>query len=171
MATKVIIPTSYGSPSATFWINDQKYVLPTGVEVTAPDEVALLISQHEAQEKREEPQYLPDVVDVLFSFEGFNGTHAFTGVSNKSFEDILSELGDRGVEHINICVTSPKTRNTPFRLEKSTSQITAYWMGSGGESSSEYGLRIYKAYITASSGFEVTGEPKATISASMIELT
>ena len=64
MATKVIIPTSYGSPSATFWINDQKYVLPTGVEVTAPDEVALLISQHEAQEKREEPQYLPDVVDV-----------------------------------------------------------------------------------------------------------
>ena len=171
MATKVIIPTSYGSPSATFSINGNNYVLPTGVETTVPDEVALLISQQEAQKKRERAQVHPDVVDVVFSFDGFNGTHAFPGISNKSFEDILNELGDRSVEHISICVTSNKTRNTPFRIEKSTTQITAYWLGSSGESSGEYGLRVYKAYITNSSGFDVTGEPKATISASAIELT
>lgn len=171
MATKIVIPTTYGSPSATFWINDQKHVFPTGVEVTAPDEVALLISQHEAQKKREEPQYLPDVVEVVFSFEGFNGEHAFPGTSNKSFEDIIKELGDRGVEPINICVKTSKTRNMPFRVEKSTAQITAYWLGSGGENSSAYALRIYKACITATSGLEVTGEPIATASAEVIELT
>lgn len=171
MATKIVIPTTYGSPSATFWINDQKHVFPTGVEVTVSDEVATLISQHENQRKREEAQVHPDVVDVLFSFEGFNGEHAFAGTSNKSFEDIIRELGDRGIEHINICVKTSKTRNTPFRVEMSTAQITTYWLGSGGESSDEYALRIYTASITTSSGLSVTGKPKAIISADVIELT
>lgn len=164
MATKVIIPTSYGSPSATFWINDQKYVLPTGVEVTAPDEVALLISQHEAREKGEEPQYLPDVVDVVFAFAGFSGTNSFPGVSNKSLEEILRELGGRGVEHLNLLVKNTGgIISVPYRVEITSYQIVAYWIGSGGTSGSEYGIRIYSAILTNTSGMNITAEPKANI--------
>lgn len=170
MATKVIIPTSYGSPSATFWINDQKYVLPTGVEVTAPDEVALLISQHEAQEKGEEPpQYLPDVVDVVFAFAGFSGTNSFPGVSNKSLEDILRELGGRGVEHLNLLVKNTGgIISVPYSVEITSYQIVAYWIGSGGTSGSEYGIRIYTAILTSASGLNITGEPKANLTGTSI---
>ena len=165
MATKVIIPTSYGSPSATFWINDQKYVLPTGVEVTAPDEVALLISQHEAREKGEEPpRYLPDVVDVVFAFAGFSGTNSFPGVSNKSLEEILRELGGRGVEHLNLLVKNTGgIISVPYRVEITSYQIVAYWIGSGETSGSEYGIRIYSAILTNTSGMNITAEPKANI--------
>lgn len=171
MAKTIVIPTTYGSPVATFWINKDKHVFPTGIEVTVPDEVAAFVTAHANQLEKNKPQVLQGDVDVLFTFEGFNGEHAFPGTSNKNFEDILNALGDRGVEHINILVKSPKTRNVPFRIEKSTSQITTYWLGSGGESESEYSLRIYKAYITASNGLNVVGEPKATVSANIIELT
>lgn len=164
MATKIVIPTTYGSPSATFWINDQKHVFPTGVEVTVPDEVATLISQHENQRKREEPQYLPDVVDVVFAFAGFSGTNSFPGVSNKSLEDILRELGDRGVEHLNLLVKNTGgIISVPYRVEISSNQIIAYWIGSGGTSGSEYGIRIYSAILTNTSGLNITAEPKANI--------
>lgn len=166
MATKVIIPTSYGSPSATFWINDQKYVLPTGVEVTAPDEVALLIAQHEAREKGEEPpRYLPDVVDVVFTFAGFNATGTFPGTSNKSLEDIISELGGRGAEHINLrVVNTGGILSMAYRVEIASNQLTVYWLGSSGT----YGLRLYTAVLTSASGLNITGEPKANLTGTSV---
>ena len=170
MATKVIIPTSYGSPSATFWINDQKYVLPTGVEVTAPDEVALLISQHEAREKGEEPpRYLPDVVDVVFTFAGFNASRAFPGTSNKSRENINNELGGRDVEYINVCVKNTGgVLSAPYRVEIDSNKLIAYWIGSGGTSDSDFGIRIYTATLTNTSGLTITGEPKANFAGVVI---
>lgn len=164
MATKVIIPTSYGSPSATFWINDQKYVLPTGVEVTAPDEVALLIAQHEAQEKREEPQYLPDVVDVVFTFDGFSATNKFQGTSNKTLEDIYRELGDRSFESLNLIIKGPTTISMPFRIEMNDTMLVACWTGLNDEN----GIRVYKATITMQTGVSVTGDPMLTISGSAL---
>lgn len=162
MATKVIIPTSYGSPSATFWINDQKYVLPTGVEVTAPDEVALLISQHEAQEKREEPQYLPDVVDVVLTFDAFSATNKFLGTSNKTLEDIYRELGNRGLECLNLRIKGPNTVSMPFRIEKTDTLLVACWTGLNNEN----GIRVYKVTMAFPTGLKVTGEPMLSISGS-----
>ena len=155
MATKVIIPTSYGSPSATFWINDQKYVLPTGVEVTAPDEVALLISQHEAQEKREEPQrYLPDVVDVVFTFDSLNNTEQFKGTANKTFDDIVNELGGRGIERLNIVIKNQDTSSIPFRIRMTDTMLVACWIGLYNED----GIRVYKVTKAANSELRATGE-------------
>lgn len=166
MATKVIIPTSYGSPSATFWINDQKYVLPTGVEVTAPDEVALLIAQHEAQEKRDEPQrYLPDVVDVVFKFDSFSATNNFPGTSNKSYEQIVKELGGREVRYLNVrIVNAGGVLSMPYKVEMVPNNFTVYLLGSAGT----YGLRIYTAILTSTSGLNVTGEPKANLTGTSI---
>ena len=164
MATKVIIPASYGSPSATFWINDQKYVLPTGVEVTAPDEVALLIAQHEAKEKREMPQYLPDVVDVVFTFAGFNATASFPGTSNKSLEDILNELGGRSVECINLRVQNTGgILSAPFRVGIDANRLEVYWIGSSGVSGEEFGIRIYLATLTSTGGLNVSASPMTNL--------
>lgn len=163
MATKVIIPTSYGSPSATFWINDQKYVLPTGVEVTAPDEVALLISQHEAQEEREEPpRYLPDVVDVVFTFDSLNNTEQFQGTANKTFEDIVNELGGRGIERLNIVIKNQDTISIPFRIRMTDTMIVACWIGLYNED----GIRVYKVMKAANSALRATGELMFAMSAS-----
>lgn len=164
MATKVIIPTSYGSPSATFWINDKKHVLPTGVEVTAPDEVALLISQHEAQKKRERAQAHPEVVDVVFTFAGFNATSSFPGTSNKSLEDILNELGGRGVEHISLCVKNTGgILSAPYRVEIDANQLVACFIGSAGVNGDEYGVRIYVVTLTSASGLNIVAEPKTSL--------
>ena len=155
MATKVIIPTSYGSPSATFWINDQKYVLPTGVEVTAPDEVALLISQHEAREKGEEPpRYLPDVVDVVFTFDSLNNTEQFKGTANKTFEDIVNELGGRGIERLNIVIKNQDTSSIPFRIRMTDTMLVACWIGLYNED----GIRVYKVTKAVNSELRATGE-------------
>ena len=155
MATKVIIPTSYGSPSATFWINDQKYVLPTGVEVTAPDEVALLISQHEAREKGEEPpRYLPDVVDVVFTFDSLNNTEQFKGTANKTFDDIVNELGGRGIERLNIVIKNQDTSSIPFRIRMTDTMLVACWIGLYNED----GIRVYKVTKAANSELRATGE-------------
>lgn len=155
MATKVIIPTSYGSPSATFWINDQKYVFPTGVEVTAPDEVALLIAQHEAQEKGEEPpRYLPDVVDVVFTFDSLNNTEQFKGTANKTFEDIVNELGGRGIERLNIVIKNQDTSSIPFRIRMTDTMIVACWIGLYNED----GIRVYKVTKATNSELRATGE-------------
>ena len=165
MATKIVIPTTYGSPSATFWINDQKYVLPTGVEVTAPDEVALLISQHEAQKKREKAQAHPEVVDVVFTFAGFNATEAFPGTSNKTLEEIISELGGRGLECINLrVVNTGGILSIPYRLEMVPNNFTVYFLGSSGT----YGLRLYTAILTSVSGLNIMGEPKANLTGTAI---
>ena len=162
MATKVIIPTSYGSPSATFWINDQKYVLPTGVEITAPDEVALLISQHEAREKGEEPpRYLPDVVDVVFTFDSLNNTEQFKGTANKTFEDIVNELGGRGAERLNIVIKNQDTSNIPFRIRMTDTMIVACWIGLYNED----GIRVYKVTKAAKSELRATGELMFSMSA------
>lgn len=162
MATKVIIPTSYGSPSATFWINNQKYVLPTGVEVTAPDEVALLISQHEAQEKREEPaRYLPDVVDVVFTFDSLSNTEQFKGTANKTFEDIVNELGGRGAERLNIVIKNQDTSNIPFSIRMTDTMIVACWIGLYNED----GIRVYKATKAVNSELRATGELMFSMSA------
>ena len=168
MATKVIIPTSYGSPSATFSINGNNYVLPTGVETTVPDEVALLISQHEAQKKRERAQVHPDTVDVVFTFAGFNATGAFSGTSNKSLEDIVKELGGRGIEHVSLRVKSPEMISMPYKIEIYANQLTARWIGSSGSDSNNYGLLIYVATLTNTSGFQVTGAPRASFTGSVI---
>ena len=155
MATKVIIPTSYGSPSATFWINDQKYVLPTGVEVTAPDEVALLIAQHEAREKGEEPpRYLPDVVDVVFTFDSLNNTEQFKGTANKTFEDIVNELGGRGIERLNIVIKNQDTSSIPFRIRMTDTMLVACWIGLYNED----GIRVYKVTKAVNSELRATGE-------------
>ncbi len=164
MATKVIIPTSYGSPSATFWINDQKYVLPTGVEVTAPDEVALLISQHEAQKKRENPQYLPDVVDVVFTFDSFTASGTFNGKASKKIADISREMGDRGVEVLNLKIVSPETLSMPFRIAKNSYELIVWWIGINAENIT----RVYKATLTAQSDLNVVGVPIATITSAAI---
>lgn len=162
MATKVIIPTSYGSPSATFWINDKKHVLPTGVEVTAPDEVALLISQHEAQKQREKAQVHPDVVDVVLTFDAFSATNKFFGTSNKTLEDIYRELGDRGLESLNLRIKGPNTISMPFRIEKTDTLLVACWTGLNNEN----GIRVYKVTMAFPTGLKVTGEPMLTISGS-----
>lgn len=169
MATKVIIPTSYGSPSATFWINDQKHVFPTGVEVTVPDEVALLISQHEAQKKRERAQAHPEVVDVVFTFAGFNATSSFPGTSNKSLEDILNELGGRSVECINLRVQNTGgILSMPYRVEIDSNQLIAYWIGSAGVSDGKYGIRLYTTTLTSTSGMDVTATPWTNIFGDLI---
>ena len=165
MATKIVIPTTYGSPSATFWINDQKHVFPTGVEVTVPDEVALLISQHQAQEKREEPQYLPDVVDVVFTFDSFSATNSFPGTSNKSYVQIVEELGGRDVQHINVrIINTGGVLSMPYRVEIVPNNFTVYFVGSSGT----YGLRLYTAILTSAGGLNVTGEPKANLTGTAI---
>lgn len=162
MATKVIIPTSYGSPSATFWINDQKYVLPTGVEVTAPDEVALLISQHEAREKGEEPpRYLPDVVDVVFTFDSLNNTEQFKGTANKTFDDIVNELGGRGIERLNIVIKNQDTSSIPFRIRMTDTMLVACWIGLYNED----GIRVYKVTKAVNSELRATGELMFSMSA------
>ena len=135
-----------------------------------PDEVALLIAQHEAREKGEEPpRYLPDVVDVVFAFAGFSGTNSFPGVSNKSLEDILRELGGRGVEHLNLLVKNTGgIISVPYRVEITSYQIVAYWIGSGGTSDSDFGIRIYTATLTNTSGLTITGEPKSNFAGVVI---
>ena len=160
MTTKVIIPTSYGSPSATFSINGNNYVLPTGVETTVPDEVALLISQHEAQKEREEPaRYLPDVVDVVFTFDSFSGTTEFTGTSNKSLADIFKEVGDRGADVINLKIKNQDALGIPFRIRKTDSALIVCWIGLRNED----GIRVYKGTLSLQSKLIVTGEPMMTI--------
>lgn len=164
MATKVIIPTSYGSPSATFWINDKKHVLPTGVEVTAPDEVALLVAQHQAQEKREEPsRYLPDVVDVVFTFDGLSNTGQFQGTANKTFEDIVNELGGRGVERLNLVIKNQDISSIPFRIRMTDTLIVACWIGLYN---TEDGIRVYKVTKAANSELRATGQLMLSIPAS-----
>ena len=140
--------------SATFWINDQKYVLPTGVEVTAPDEVALLISQHEAREKGEEPRYLPDVVDVVFTFDSLNNTEQFKGTANKTFEDIVNELGGRGIERLNIVIKNQDTSSIPFRIRMTNTMLVACWIGLYNED----GIRVYKVTKAVNSELRATGE-------------
>ncbi len=164
MAKQMIIPTTYGSPSATFWINGKNYVLPTGVEIAVPDAVALLISQHESQKKRERAQVHPDVVDVVFTFAGFNGTESFPGTSNKSFEDIINELGGRGVEHINLRVKNTGgILSAPYRVEIASNQLVACFIGSGGVNGDEFGIRIYIATLTSTSGLNIIAEPKTNL--------
>lgn len=169
MSKTIIIPTTYGSPTATFWINKDKHVFPTGIEVTVPDEVAAFITAHANQLKKQVPVVLPDVVDVVFTFAGFSGTNSFPGTSNKSLEDILGELGGRGVEHINLLVKNTGgILSAPYRVEIASNQLVALWIGSGGTSGSEYGIRIYSATLTSASGLNITAEPKANILGSVI---
>lgn len=48
MAKTINIPASLGAPSVTVWINDKKYVLETGKEITVDDSVAELFSSQKA---------------------------------------------------------------------------------------------------------------------------
>lgn len=169
MSTKVTIPTSYGTPTATFWVNKNKYVLPTGIEVDAPDEVAILITQYENQLKKQKPHVMPDVVDVVFTFTSLDGAHSFHGKSNKSLEDIVKELGGRGTEHINLRIKSPDLISMPYKVEIYANQITARWIGSSSNTEDgKYGLLIYVATLTNASGLDITGAPRASITGSVI---
>jgi hypothetical protein len=164
MSVKVTIPTSLGAPTATFWINQNKYVLKTGVEIDAPDEVGVLISQYEDYLKSNKPKNLPDVVDVVFTFAGFNGTSSFPGTSNKSLEDIIEELGGRGVEHISLSVKNTGgILGTPYRVEIDSNQLIAYWIGSAGVEEDKYGIRLYTTTLTSTSGTNVTATPMTNI--------
>lgn len=169
MSVKITIPISLGTPTATFWINQKKYVLETGVEIDAPDEVGALIAQYENYLKSKKPQDLPDIVDVIFTFAGFNGTDPFPGTSNKSLEDILEELGGRGVEHISL-----KVKNTggilgmPYRVEIDSNQLIAYWIGSAGVDGDKYGIRLYTTTLTRTSGLNVTSTPMANLLGNII---
>ena len=168
MSTKITIPKSFGTPTATFWINQVKYDLRTGEEIDAPDEVAILISQYENHLKKYKPQIHPDVVDVVFTFDVFHDEHSFQGKSNKSFEDILGELGDRGVDHISLRCKGAKILGEPFRVEVKSTELIAYWLNIGGATDTEYKLRLYKATITSDSGLNVTGQPKGIFTGVMI---
>ena len=168
MATKVTIPKSFGEPTATFWINQTMYVLKTGVEIDAPDEVAALISQYEDHLKNHKPYAHPDTVDVVFTFDVFHDSQSFYGTSNKSLEDILGELGGRGVEHINLRCKSAKILGEPFRVEVKPTELIAYWINIGGASDTEYKLRLHKATITSTGGLSVKGEPKAIFTGAVI---
>ena len=164
MSVKVTIPTSFGAPTATFWINQNKYVLKTGIEIDAPEEVAILISQYEAYLKSNKPKVIPDVVDVVFTFAGFNGTASFPGTSNKSLEEIVEELDGRGVEHISLRVKNAGgILGTPYRVEIDSNQLIAYWIGSAGVEGGKYGIRLYTTTLTSTSGTNVTATPWTNI--------
>lgn len=164
MATKVTIPTSLGAPTATFWINQNKYVLKTGIEIDAPEEVAALISQYESYLKSNKPKNLPDVVDVVFTFAGFNGTDSFPGTSNKSLEDIVEELGGRGVEHIGLRVKNASgILCIPYRVEIDYNQLIAHWIGITGVDGDKYGIRLYTTTLTRASGINITSTPMTNI--------
>lgn len=163
MAKTIVIPTTYGSPVATFWINKDKHVFPTGIEVTVPDEVAAFVTAHTNQLKKQSPIVLPDVVDVVFTFKNFSTTNPFPGTTNKSLEDILRELGDRGAENLNIHIISPDVLSTPYRVELSDEQLVACWIGRGGINNDDYWLRVYEVTLTSTNGLNITGVPKANV--------
>jgi hypothetical protein len=171
MSKTIIIPTTYGSPVATFWINKDKHVFPTGIEVTVPDEVAAFITAYANQLKKQAPVVLPDVVDVVFTFKSFSTTNPFLGTTSKSLEDILKELGDRGSENLNLRIRSPGVLSMPYRVELDAEQLVAHWIGSGGINNDDYWLRVYEVTLTSANGLNITGVPKANVLGNAIKPT
>lgn len=169
MSKTIIIPTTYGSPVATFWINKDKHVFPTGIEVTVPDEVAVLVSQYENQLKKNKPKALPDVVDVVFTFDGFNATKPFNGTSNKSLKDIVEELGGRDVKHVNLRIQSiGGILSPPYRVEIGSTELSVNWIGRAGVEEGKYGIRLYSATLQMQSGLNVAATPWANLSGEII---
>ena len=162
MSKTIKIP-EYKNPF-TVVINNTVYQYGAGENVEVPDEVADLISQYETFLKSNTPQIHPEVVDVVFTFAGFNGTSSFPGTSNKSFEDIIDELGGRGVEHISLRVKNMGgILGAPYRVEIDSNQLIAYWIGSAGVEDGKYGIRLYTTTLTSTSGINVTSTPMTNI--------
>ena len=104
-------------------------------------------------------------MDVVFTFAGFNATGAFPGTSNKTLEEIITELGGRGLECINLRVMNTVgILSIPYRLEMVPDNFTVNFLGSSGT----YGLRLYTAILTSAGGLNITGEPKANLTGTSI---
>lgn len=164
---KTITIPDYKNPF-TVTINNKEYQYKGGETVEVPDEVASLISQYEVYLKSKKPQLHPEVVDVVFTFAVFHDSQSFQGTSNKTLEDIVGELGDRGVEHLNVRCKGAKILGVPFRVEVKSTEMIVYWLNIGGASDTDYKLRLYKATLTSTGGLNVKGEPKANFTGVVI---
>ena len=166
MSKTIKIP-AYKNPFIVI-INNKVYQYSAGETIEVPDEVADVISQYESYLKSNTPQIHPEVVDVVFTFDVFHDSQSFQGTSNKTLEDIVGELGNRGVEYLNVRCKGAKILGKPFRVEVKSTELVAYWLNIGGASSTEYKLRLYKATLTSTGGLSVKGEPKAHFTGAMI---